>query len=241
MKKLLLDTANVSDISLYCQTDAVCGVTTNPALVSKEARAGRSYEDVLVDIISASKFPFHPKEHFSIEVTTSNPSKMLSEALELVDKVKDVVPDRNTLHVKIPLTVETLSVISELRRYGVKVNATAIMTMAQAALAEQAGANVISFFYNRMTDPWSNDVDKNRVLDEINKYVKLRNENTSDVLLRPKIICGSIRTVTNVLDAWQRGADYVTVSPKILREMAQHDQTDKAIKEFQEKIDTWLK
>jgi transaldolase len=56
-----------------------------------------------------------------------------------------------------------------------------------------------------------------------------------------RIICGSIRKPEDLQDCWLNGADIVTASLSIIKQVIAHPQTDKAVKQFQEDIDSWLK
>lgn len=222
MKQLFLDTANIDDIKALVQTEAIQGVTTNPSLMAKEAKG--KYHQKLLDI-SNVLIDTGRKMHLSVEVITSDPKEMVVQALRLRDALHD---DRLDLYVKIPILFETLPVITELSNKKVKVNATAAMIASQAKLAHDAGAPVISFFYNRMLDggvPAEEEI--HRFSDELNR--------------NSLIICGSIRHASDVLKCWRNGADIVTAGVKVIKEMITHPKTDEAVRQFQKDIDTWLK
>lgn len=230
MKELYLDSANLEDIVLCVRTDAVAGVTTNPSLMAKEAKG--DYIKKLDDICQMFQTNARARKHLSVEVTTLDPDKMYGQAHELRDALGKY--DRVQLHVKIPVTFQTLEVISRLGDDGIKVNATACMTALQAKLAHDAGAPVISFFYNRMIDEYNGAQDAHmRALGQIATFSHEFNRNS-------KIICGSIRKPDDLLNCWVNGSDIVTASLKIIRESLVHPQTDKAIKQFQEDIERWL-
>ena len=222
MKELFLDTANLEDIRTMVRTEAIQGVTTNPSLMAKEAKGG--YTQRLAEICDVIRETGR-RMHLSVEVITSDPSKMVEQALMLRDTLAE---DRVDLHVKIPIMLETLPVITELSNKKVKVNATACMTALQAKLAHDAGAPIISFFYNRMNDGGL-DADK-----EIHTFATELNRNS-------RIICGSIRHAEDVRKCWRDGSDIVTAGVKVIKEMITHPKTDEAIKQFQQDIDKWLR
>lgn len=225
--KLLLDTANIEQIKSWMQTDAVVGVTTNPSLMAKETPG--VYLDRLQEVVDAIG-EVYPKKHLSVEVITTDPQEMIKQGVELSEKLDS---DNIDLYVKVPCN--QLQVITALANLGVGVNATACMTSLQAKLASEAGAHVVSFFYNRIMDyqierqQFTDGEDPRLVLDE---FAKLNSRKTP-------VICGSIRAKRDVLNCWLHGADYVTANPKIIEQMLHHPQTDKALKQFQEDIDRW--
>src|SRR5690554_4428257 len=108
--KLFLDTANVEEIRQAVDLGVICGVTTNPTLVSKE---GRNFKEVITEIASIIDGPI------SAEVVGITKDEMIREAQELVKIHKNIV-------VKIPLIPEGLKAIKELSGKGIKTNATLI-------------------------------------------------------------------------------------------------------------------
>jgi TalC/MipB family fructose-6-phosphate aldolase len=226
MKQLFLDSANIDEIKSVLATDAIRGVTTNPSLMAKEVKGG--YTQRLQDICQLFDDISTAKKHLSVEVITLDPSKMYDQAMMLQDILgghKNV-----DLHIKIPVLFETLHVISKLSDKQVNVNATACMTMEQAKIAHDAGATVISFFYNRMLD---GVVDAELEIGRFcNKMLELN--------IKSRVICGSIRKSGDPWKCWLAGADIVTVSMKVLKDMIRHPQTDRAVKQFQEDIEKWL-
>jgi transaldolase len=225
IKQLYLDSANVEHIAALVETDAVAGVTTNPSLMAKEPRHG-SYVDSLLRICEVIEGHAPRRKHLSVEVATANPTEMTLEALKLHEVLTNVGFSKIDLHVKVPIMLETLPVITELRQAKLKVNVTACMQALQAKLAEDAGAEVVSFFYNRMLD---GAVD---ACDEIRKYcLHLRRS--------ANVICGSIREPNDILNCWMAGAEFVTAPAHVIAAMARHRKTGEAIAAFQKDIERW--
>jgi len=229
MSKLYLDTANLEEITRVAETTAISGITTNPSLMAKEEKG--DYIEKLQKIAAV----LDDEKHLSVEVITLDPVEMLRQAIELAQEVRGV-----DLHIKIPVMLDTLPVITKLTyEHGINVNATACMTAEQAKMALDAGAPVVSFFYNRMKD---GRLDANHELyrfwQEFNidfdSESSIKESNNCDV------ICGSIRKPADVLSCWESGAQIVTASMKIIEQMITHPQTDKAIQDFQKDIEAWL-
>lgn len=226
MKSLFLDTANIEEIRRLITSDSIQGVTTNPSLMAKESKG--DYITKLYDIASLigtteTRGIGGSRKHLSAEAISLDPEVILEQGLNLQRSLEGTGV---TLFVKVPVTFENLSVITKLNRSGVDVNATACMNATQAKMAADSGAGIISFFYNRIRDGGE---DPDKVLRD---FAALKTN--------CKVICGSIRSPKDVLDAWQNGADIVTASAKVISEMIQHPQTDKAIAQFQKDIDSWL-
>ncbi len=232
-KQLFLDSANLDDIRSIIGNDAITGVTTNPSLMAKEEKG--PYADKLKEIYDVlwKSVRFGQKRHLSVEAISLDPKEILFQAKALWDRFGK--NPNLELYVKVPVTFENLSVITELSRGNhIAVNATCCMTALQAKMASDAGAKIVSFFYNRMKD-WTNDLPQVRhnADVEIRRYCSLRS--TDDA----QIICGSIRTPEDVYDCWSAGADIVTAPNKVIREMLVHPKTDEAIRQFQSEIEAW--
>jgi len=237
--KLYLDSADLDEITRVAKTNAISGVTTNPSLVSKTRKG--NYFERLNDIAEILSGACNKRKHLSVEVITLDPHEMVDQAIDIWSNLKTF--NNLDVHVKIPLTLDTLGTITTLEtKYNIRVNATACMVSSQAKLAMDAGASVVSFFYNRMKDGGNA-----APFDEIKEFSDSR-----DVALdadwysynkngNPAIICGSIRRPSDVYECWNAGADAVTASMKIIELLSKHPQTDKAIKGFQNDIEEWLK
>jgi TalC/MipB family fructose-6-phosphate aldolase len=223
--KLLLDTANLEDIKKFGNSTLVAGVTTNPSLMAKEEKG--DYFEKLKEIAAVVR-AYPGFKHLSVEVTTLDPSQMIDQACQLEEILGKKGNETSVdLHVKIPVMPETMRVLSALRQRGVATNATACMTALQAKFAADAGANIVSFFYNRIIDGQG---DANQVLSDFHS-------------MKPhhvKVICGSIRKPEDIQKCWFSGSDYVTAAPAIIEKALLHPQTTLAINKFQEDIEKWL-
>src|SRR5271166_4533573 len=98
MPHLLLDTANIDDIRFFSKSNAIDGVTTNPSLMAKEEK-GDYLERLqeIAGILSVARSNGKSK-HLSVEVTTLDPDGMVTQALNLQDKLVKTGVD---IHVKI--------------------------------------------------------------------------------------------------------------------------------------------
>ena len=55
-----------------------------------------------------------------------------------------------------------------------------------------------------------------------------------------EIIVGSIRHIADISEAFQAGADIVTVPPKFFRAMVSHPKTDEAVRQFVTDFQKWM-
>lgn len=134
--KFFIDTANVDEIKKALALGMVDGVTTNPSLVSKEARP---FPDILKEICSLVEGPV------SAEVIGLEAGGMVREARELVKIADNIV-------IKIPMLEEGLKAVRLLSAEGIKTNVTLVFSAAQALLAAKAGATFVSPFVGRLDD-----------------------------------------------------------------------------------------
>lgn len=221
---LFLDSANIDDIRFFMKTAAVQGVTTNPSLMAKEDKGDYFQKlDVIADAVRSQDYV---GRHLSVEVTTLDPKMMVTQALELYRHLRR---DGLNVHIKVPCT--ELEVITNLSRQKIPVNATAVMTPMQGMLAWQAGAAVISFFYNRIKDHANETMSGPPPAQVLREF--------RAIAPACKVICGSIRKPEDIYDSWIHGANHVTASRKVIEQALSHPQTDKAIKQFQEDITRW--
>jgi transaldolase len=261
--KLLLDSAKPDEIKKA--RGSVWGVTTNPALMAQSGISPLGHSPIdrylyalesIVPLVPDLKLS-PARAHLSVEVTSLDPRQMIAEATYLVEKFREEFVDQKDcieLFVKIPILENTLDVIHHLTDQGYHVNATAAMTALQAKLASDAGARVVSFFYNRMIDGIKQSMfeDQRRghyypnadafepearrgALEEIRTFREIT------VGSNTRVICGSIRLPSDVLECWRAGADYVTAPLKVIREMSRHPKTDEAVADFDTKIKEWLR
>lgn len=144
--KIFADGADLDGLLALAGNPLISGFTTNPTLMRK---AGvQDYEAFAREVLE--RIPDRP---ISFEVFSDEPLEMLAQARQIASWGENV-------YVKIPVTNTrgewTDSVVKELTHGGVKVNVTALMTVAQVervtrALAGGAPSN-ISVFAGRVAD-----------------------------------------------------------------------------------------
>jgi len=204
--RLFIDTANVDEIREANSLGVICGVTTNPSLISKE---GRDFIQVVKEITSIVDGPI------SAEVISMEHEGMITEARELVKIHKNIV-------VKVPMCLEGLKAVKILSQDGIKTNVTLIFSAAQALLAARAGATYVSPFLGRVDDVGNEGM---FLIEEIVDIFRTHDIETN-------IIAASIRHPVHVVSAARAGADIATVPYSVITKMTKHPLTDIGIDRF---------
>lgn len=205
--KIFLDTADVELIKPAYDTGLLDGVTTNPTLILK---SGRQLKDVITEI--SESFP--NLESISAEVVGDTADEMLEQAAEYTN-----IPN---VTIKVPCTVEGLKVCRALARLGHSVNVTLVFSVAQAILANKAGATYISPFVGRLEDQSFDGLGLIKNIHEV--YNQMGTET--------KILAASIRDVRQVEQCARYGADVVTIPPVVFWAMYKNVLTEKGLEQF---------
>ena len=212
--KIFLDTAEVDMIRPAYETGLINGVTTNPTLIK---RSGRDPVEVIKEMSAA----FPTLESISAEVVADT-------AEEMVDQANDFNGLWNVT-IKVPCTVEGLKACTALAVNNYKVNVTLVFSVAQAILAEKAGASYISPFVGRWMD---NSVDGISLIKDIREVYTGGGRFTTT-----QILGASIRDVRQVEQCAKYGADIVTIPPTVFWAMYKNVLTDKGLEQFQKDWD----
>ena len=206
--KIFLDTASADEIMQGLETGLIDGVTTNPTLILKN---GEDVETVYGNLISMGV------PDLSMEIVTDDVGIFVSEGQRLKEKYGDATT------IKVPCTPAGLKACKILNQSGIKVNVTLIFSAAQAILAAKAGATYISPFVGRVDD---NSFDGIGLIKEISDIF------TAQMVTGTEILAASIRDVHSVSDAFEVGADIVTLPPAVFKKMYNHILTEKGLALF---------
>jgi len=213
MTKLFLDTASSDEIREFLSWGVGDGVTTNQKIFLSEGNV--NFKQRVVEICGMkSNWPV------SVETTTKGFEELVSEAKIYAKWHKNVV-----IKVAMDKDGTGLKVVKKLHDEGIKTNMTVMMTLNQLFLAAKAGASYVSLFFNRARDA---GLDPIKTIREVTPLLR-KSEGA-------ELICGSIRKPEDVEEIVSAGADVVTITPKILRQMVSHPKTEETIKEFD---DAW--
>jgi transaldolase len=212
--KIFLDTADVDMIRPAYSTGLINGITTNPTLIK---RSGRDPVEVIKEMSST----FTTVESISAEVVADTAEEMIDQA-QAFNGLWNVT-------IKVPCTVEGLKACTALAVNNYKVNVTLVFSVAQAILAEKAGASYVSPFVGRWLD---NSVDGIGLIKNIRKAYTGNGQFTTT-----QILGASLRDVRQVEQCALAGADIVTIPPTVFWAMYKNVLTDKGLEQFQKDWD----
>jgi len=213
--KIFLDTADIDMIRPAYETGLINGVTTNPTLIK---RSGRDP----VEVIKEMSVEFPTLQSISAEVVADTAEEMVDQA--------NAFNGFWNVTIKVPCTVEGLKACTALAVSNYKVNVTLIFSVAQAILAEKAGASYVSPFVGRWLD---NSVDGIQLIKDIRDVYSGKDRFTTT-----QILGASIRDVRQVEQSFKYGADIVTIPPTVFWAMYKNVLTDKGLEQFQKDWDS---
>ena len=201
--KIYADGARLEDMLVASRSGTISGLTTNPTLMR---HAGLTdYVAFAKDVLSRiTEFPI------SFEVFADDFPTMEKQAREIATWGKNV-------YVKIPVTntkrEPTTELVRELAGAGVKLNVTAICTVAQVrdvARALEGGApSVVSVFAGRVADTGRDPI-------------PLMQESLTLCRAAGKLVellWASPRELLNIIQAAEIGCDIITVTPDLLKKL----------------------
>ncbi len=213
--KIFLDTSNVEEIKQGVDLGLVDGVTTNPSLAAREAGKGKSFQDIVKEILNITPGPV------SVEVVATDYDNMMKQALKISQLGANAV-------IKIPMTLDGLKAIKSLKEKRIPVNCTLIFNPIQALLAAKSGAEYVSPFVGRLDDIGEDGM---QVIDEIKTIFVNYGIST-------KILVASVRNPIHFLRSAIIGADVITLPFDVLKKLPSHPKTDEGLARF---LDDWKK
>ena len=197
--KIFADGADKAGMLQLNANPLIQGLTTNPTLMRK---AGLSdFEAFARDVLQSITV-----KPLSLEVFSDEFPEMKRQALKINSWGKNV-------YVKIPITntraESSLPLVRELARDGVKLNVTAILTLAQvegvAAALNPGVPAVVSVFAGRIADT---GVDPVPMMQQCKTILA--------GLPQAELLWASVREILNIFQADDSGCDIVTVQHDIL-------------------------
>jgi transaldolase len=204
--KLFLDTASIDEIREINGWGVLGGVTTNPSLVAKEADdPARVWKEILSEV----------EGPISLETTELEVEPMYEQGVDLAQMAPNAV-------VKVPMTPNGLTVGKRLTDEGIKVNVTLVFSPAQAILAAEIGAYIVSPFLGRLDDVAADGMDALRKICEI---YEVQGYETN-------VLAASLRHPMHVVDAALAGADIATMPYSVFTQLVKHPLTDVGVEKF---------
>ena len=233
--KIFLDTAEIEEIKDV--KDRIDGVTTNPSLLleaaSKRKEKGEKVE--LKDYISELCATLGHEKPISLEVIGPSIREMICQGRKLYLMFNHVA---GNVWVKIPVSVDGLYAIRQLKKEKIPINTTLIFTPQQALIAGYANADVVSPFAGRLDDylakkaGWDKKKDEyfpvngikypgldalvldDKVVSGVN-LVYLTADAFKELGIECKVLSASLRYKEHVIESLQAGAHIATMPRKV--------------------------
>jgi transaldolase len=200
--KIFADGANIGDMVKLASAQHISGFTTNPTLM--RGAGVTDYAAFARDVLQAI-----PDKPISFEVFSDEEDEMERQA-------RTIASWGDNVYVKIPVTntagASTAKLVNRLTSAGVKLNITAILTLAQVRSSvdalEGTEAAIVSVFAGRIADTGREPVPVMAAALEL-------------VALNPSIelLWASPREVLNIVQADAIGCHIITVTPDLLRKL----------------------
>jgi transaldolase len=204
--KLFLDTANLDEIREIKRWGVLGGITTNPSLLAKE---GRPWEQQMRDVLDLVEGPV------SLETTHTETDDIFEEGLKLATMGTNAV-------VKVAMTPNGLAAGKRLIDEGIRINVTLVFSPAQAILAAEIGAYIVSPFLGRIDDAASDGMHALRQICQI--YEKQGYET--------QVLAASLRHPMHVVEAGLAGAHIATLPFDVFEKLVKHPLTDLGLEKF---------
>jgi len=197
--KVFADGADKNGLLELNRNPFVRGMTTNPTLMRKAGIA--DYESFAREVLETIR-----DKPISFEVFADDFPEMRRQALKIRSW-------QDNVYVKIPITNtrgdSALPLVRELTREGVKINVTAMLTLAQVRRVSEAlnpsVPAIVSMFAGRIADTGVDPVPLMRAATAL-----------LDELPQAELLWASVREVLNIFQADSCGCDIVTVTHDIL-------------------------
>ena len=204
--KLFLDTANIEEIREINRWGVLGGVTTNPSLIAKEADdPARVWKEILAEV----------EGPISLETTEPEADAMYEEGVGLSKMAANAV-------VKVPMTPDGLMAGKRLVADGIRINVTLVFSPAQAILAAEVGAYIVSPFIGRIDDVASDGMEALRKICDI---YEVQGYETN-------VLAASLRHPMHIVDAALAGADIATMPFSVFKQLVKHPLTDLGMDKF---------
>jgi transaldolase len=204
--RLFLDTANIEEIREINRWGVLSGVTTNPTLIGREGmEPDQAWKEILAEV----------EGDVSLETTEPEADPMYEEGKRLASMGPNAV-------VKVPMTPAGLTAGKRLVDDGIKINVTLVFSPAQAILAAEIGAYIVSPFIGRIDDAAADGM---HALRQICEIYEVQGYQTN-------VLAASLRHPMHVVEAALAGADIATMPYDVFAKLVKHPLTDVGNQKF---------
>ncbi len=211
--RIVLDTADVSQIKDAVSTGLIDAIATNP---SKVAQAGKSYRQVVEEI----------RKFFEGLIMVQAVGETTEEICDCARRLHQIDP---LLMIKITANKMGLAAVKIVVPEGVRTNATLIFNPTQALLAGLAGSTSVSVFVGRARMCGYDGIETIRKVRQLFDAFELKDTD---------IAACSIKDVEQVIDSIIAGAHTVAVPLNVFEAMCEHPLTNNGLDAFIEDYKT---
>jgi transaldolase len=205
--RLFLDTANIEEIREINRWGVLTGITTNPSLIFKEQLDPEQvWKEILAEV-----------SHGDVSLETTEP-----EAAAMYEEGKRLASYADNAVVKVPMTPAGLEAGHKLVEDGIKVNVTLVFSPAQAILAAEIGAYIVSPFLGRIDDAAADGMHALRQICEIYETQGYETQ----------VLAASLRHPMHIVEAALAGADIATMPYDVFTKLVKHPLTDSGLEKF---------
>lgn len=211
--RIVLDTADVSQIKDAVSTGLIDAIATNP---SKVAQAGKSYRQVVEEI----------RKFFEGLIMVQAVGETTEEICDCARRLHQIDP---LLMIKITANKMGLAAVKIVVPEGIRTNATLIFNPTQALLAGLAGSTSVSVFVGRARMCGYDGIETVRKVRQLFEAFELKDTD---------IAACSIKDVEQVIDSIIAGAHTVAVPLNVFEAMCEHPLTNNGLDAFIEDYKT---
>jgi len=204
--KLFLDTGSIEEIREINRWGVLSGVTTNPSLIAKEHEDPDTVWKLILEEVPGD---------VSLEVTETTADAMYEQGVTLRQKGENAV-------VKVPMTPDGLEAGKRLVADGARINVTLVFSPAQAILAAEIGAYIVSPFIGRIDDAAADGM---HALRQICEIYEVQGYETN-------VLAASLRHPMHVVESALAGADIATMPFDVFTKLVKHPLTDLGLERF---------
>ena len=204
--RLFLDTANIDEIREINEWGVLKGVTTNPTLLAREHGDIEKAWLQILELVDGD---------VSLETTEPEADAMYEQGKHLASLGENAI-------VKVPMTPAGITAGRRLTDEGIRINVTLTFSPAQAILAAEIPAYIVSPFLGRIDDVGADGMHALRQICEIYDVQGYETQ----------VLAASLRHPMHVIDAALAGADIATMPYDVFKKLVKHPLTDKGLESF---------
>src|SRR3989440_9027871 len=205
--RLFLDTANIDEIREINDWGVLKGVTTNPSLLAREHGDIEKAWRTILELVDGD-----------VSLETTEP-----EAKAMYDQGKHFATFADNVVVKVPMTPAGITAGKHLTDDGIRINVTLVFSPAQAILAAEIPAYIVSPFLGRIDEVGADGM---HALQQSCEIYEIQGYQTN-------VLAASLRHPMHVIDAALAGADIATMPYDVFAKLVKHPLTDKGLDSFE--------